>query len=157
MSNEHNQEQAADITCSGIFLDTLLRQLRAQDNYIRQEGKSDEQILAPYILSAERRRELPLLANPDAATLWRMEMYYNAIGLCIEKASGIMATPIIKLHAEGFGRMVMITGRLVVLSKSLRDMHRFGFSSQEKLEQAGEKAVADSLSIMARFPQVADF
>jgi len=57
---------------------------------------------------------------------------------------------------EGFGRVILTVGRLVVISKSLRDVHRFGFESFEKLAEAGEKLVEDAKKWIELYPMVAD-
>ena len=51
--------------------------------------------------------------------------------------------------------MVLIAGRLVVLSKHLRDVHRFGFTSYAKLAEAGEKLTADAEAMIAAHPDAA--
>ncbi len=79
------------------------------------------------------------MGDPDPETLWRLELFYNAIGLAIERSLGIMVSPMMKMRHEGFGRMVLIGGRLIVVNKHLRDVHRFGFDSLEKLVAEGEK------------------
>jgi probable nitrogen fixation protein len=140
----------------GAFRRELARQLRAQDTFGRWSGKDDEELLAPYVLDAERRRELPLMADPDVLTVWRLEMYYNAISLCIESATGIMVTPIVKLHPEGFGRVVLLAGRLVAVSKTLREVHRFGFSSLYALDDSGGKVIAEAVAMVERFRHVAE-
>ena len=61
------------------------------------------------------------------------------MGLAIERATGVMVSPMMKMHHEGFGRMVLIGGRLIVVNKQLRDVHRFGFDSLGKLAEEGEK------------------
>lgn len=139
------------------FLPQLVQQIRAQDLHGAWDGKRDDELLQPYILSAEQRRALPLLADPDPETLWRMELFYNAIGLAIERATGVMVAPMMKIHHEGFGRLVLIAGRLVVVNKSLRDVHRFGFPSREKLDAAGARFVAEGSAMIRRFPEVAQF
>jgi probable nitrogen fixation protein len=139
------------------FLPELVKQIRAQDTHGTWEGKSDELLLAPYVLSADQRRALPLLGDPDPETLWRMELFYNAVGLAIERETGAMVAPMMKMHHEGFGRLVLIAGRLVVVNKNLRDVHRFGFPSLGKLEEAGAKLVADGAAMVRRFPDVAFF
>ena len=68
-----------------------------------------------------------------------------------------MVSPLMKLSHEGFGRMVLICGRLVVINKSLRDVHRFGFDSMEKLNAEADKAIAAAIEMIARFPTVADY
>jgi hypothetical protein len=42
-----------------------------------------------------------------------------------------------------------------VLSRTLRDVHRFGFESIHALTSAGEALVAESIDIINRFPEVA--
>ncbi len=58
-------------------------------------------------------------------------IFYNAIGLSIERLTGVMVTPMMKMSHEGFGRQVLLAGRLVVVNKQLRDVHRFGFNIME--------------------------
>ncbi|TGS26305.1 DUF269 domain-containing protein, partial [bacterium M00.F.Ca.ET.180.01.1.1] len=69
----------------------------------------------------------PIIGDPDPDVLWRLDKYYAAIGLAIGERCGLMASPMIQVSHEGFGRVLFTTGRLVVLSKTLRDVHRFGF------------------------------
>lgn len=139
------------------FLRELVKQLRAQDTHGAWEGKSDLNLLTPYLLTPEQRRALPMMGDPDPDTLWRLELFYNAIGLSIERITKIIASPMLKMHHEGFGRMVLIAGRLVVVNKHLRDVHRFGFGSLAKLCEAGEKLVSEAVSMIERFPEAARY
>jgi probable nitrogen fixation protein len=68
-----------------------------------------------------------------------------------------MVTPMMKMHHEGFGRMVLIAGRLIVVNKQLRDVHRFGFPSLEKLAEEGEKLVASGVEMINRYAEVARY
>ncbi|WP_018412914.1 NifX-associated nitrogen fixation protein [Methyloversatilis thermotolerans] len=139
------------------YLRELIKQYRAQDLHGAWEGKSDAQLLEPYILSAEARRALPLMGDPDPETLWRIELFYNAIGLSIERATGVMVTPMMKMHHEGFGRMVLIAGRLIAVNKQLRDAHRFGFPSLAKLAEAGTKFVEEGVDMVKKYNEVATY
>ncbi len=139
------------------FLPELVKQLRAQDLHGAWEGKSDELLLDPYVITAERRKELPLIGDPDPETIWRLELFYNAIGLAIERRTGVMVAPMMKMHHEGFGRLVLLAGRLVVVNRSLRDVHRFGFASLAKLEEAGSRFVEEGVAMIERFPDVAKY
>ena len=139
------------------FVKELIKQWRAQDMHGAWEGKSDADLLAPYIITKEQRREMPIIGDPDPETLWRLELFYNAIGLAIERATGVMVSPMMKMHHEGFGRMVLIAGRLIVVNKQLRDVHRFGFDSLEKLALEGEKLVASGMDMIDKFPEVAKY
>ena len=139
------------------FIIELVKQWRAQDAHGAWEGKSDADLLAPYLLTKEQRRQLPIIGDPDPDTLWRVELFYNAVGLAIERATGVMVSPIMKLHHEGFGRMVLTAGRLIVVNKQLRDLHRFGFESLEKLAAEGEKLVAAGIGMIGQYPAVANY
>jgi probable nitrogen fixation protein len=139
------------------FLGELIKQIRAQDTHGAWDGKSDEKLLEPFVLTAEQRRALPLMGDPDPETIWRMELFYNAVGLSIERATGVMVAPMMKMHHEGFGRLVLIAGRLVVTNRNLRDVHRFGFPSLEKLTETGTKLVAEGVEMIRRFPDVAHY
>ena len=153
--------EAAVITAepdvASVFINELIKQWRAQDMHGAWEGKSDRELLEPYILDKEKRRQMPIMGDPDPETLWRLELFYNAIGLAIERATGIMVSPIMKMHHEGFGRMVLTAGRLVVVNKHLRDVHRFGFPSFAKLAEEGDKAVASGVEMIGKYPEVAKF
>ncbi|MDA8230225.1 MAG: NifX-associated nitrogen fixation protein [Magnetospirillum sp.] len=133
----------------------LLRVLRAQDRSGVWDGIPDAKLLEPFILTAEQRQALPLIADPDPEVLWRLEMFYTAIALVIERRTGKMASPIMKLHSEGWGRVVLVVGRLVAASVSLRDVHRFGFPSLEKLIARAEKVVDEAVAAIGRFPEAA--
>jgi len=138
------------------FVKELVKQWRAQDTHGVWDGKNDLELIDPYILDKEKRRQIPILGDPDPETLWRVELFYNAVGLAIERATGIMVSPMMKMHHEGFGRMVLIAGRLVVVSKQLRDVHRFGFDSLAKLAEEGEKLVAAGVEMIRKHPEVAN-
>ena len=86
-----------------------------------------------------------------------MELYYNAIGLAIERQTGVMVSPMMKMSHEGFGRMVLLAGRLIAVNKQLRDVNRFGFESMEKLAEEGEKQVAAGVSMVGQFPDAARY
>jgi probable nitrogen fixation protein len=113
--------------------------------------------LAPYVLDKEARRALPIIGDPDPETIWRMELFFNAIALSIERATGVMISPMLKMSHEGFGRMVLIGGRLIVVNKQLRDVHRFGFDSFEKLASEGDKYVQSGVEMIEKYPDVAKY
>jgi len=139
------------------YLKELAKQFRAQDTHGAWDGKNDVKLLEEFILTAEARRELPIIGDPDPETLWRVEQFYSAVGLCIERATKVMVTPMMKMSHEGFGRQVLIAGRLVVVNKQLRDVHRFGFPSLAKLAEAGTKYVEDGVSMVEKYREVAEW
>lgn len=139
------------------FVQQLIKQLRAQDTHGTWEGKSDLQLLKPYILTPEERRAIPIMGDPDPETLWHLELFYNAIAVAIERETKQMVSPMMKMSHEGFGRMVLIAGRLVVVNKQLRDVHRFGFPSLAKLSEAGGKFLDEAVQMIRTYPDVANY
>ena len=62
-----------------------------------------------------------------------------------------------KMSHEGFGRTVLSTGRLIVVNRHLRDVHRFGYPSLAKLAEAGNKYVAEGVAMIEKYPEVAHY
>lgn len=148
---------APDTALDAPFVKQLVKIWRAEDSHGTWEGKSDLDLLEPYILDKEKRHTLPIVGDPDPDTVWRVELFFNAVALSIEKATGVMIQPMLKMHHEGFGRMVLIGGRLIVVNKQLRDVHRFGFENLAKLAAEGDKYVADGTRMIRKFPDAANY
>ena len=137
------------------FLAQLAAVIRAEDSYGQWDDKTDADLMAEFIVTKEERREIPIIGDPDPDVMWRVSKFYDAIGLMIEKRTGHMASQMQKMSHEGFGRIVLIAGKLVVVSKHLRDIHRFGFVSYAKLAEAGDKLVADAVGVIETYPGAA--
>ncbi|WP_034991179.1 NifX-associated nitrogen fixation protein [Beijerinckia mobilis] len=140
-----------------VFVKELVKQWRAQDMHGTWEGKTDYDLIEPYIVDKQKRKEIPLVGDPDPETIWRLELFYNAIGLTIERETGCMVSPMIKMSHEGFGRIILMAGRLIVVNKMLRDVHRYGYDSLNKLADEGAKAVAAGVAMIEKFPEVAKY
>lgn len=147
----------SDTALDAPFVKQLVKIWRAEDSHGTWDGKSDLGLLEPYILDKEKRHALPIVGDPDPDTVWRLELFFNAVALSIEKATGVMIQPMLKMHHEGFGRMVLIGGRLIVVNKQLRDVHRFGFQNLAKLAAEGDKYVADGIGMIQKFPDAANY
>jgi probable nitrogen fixation protein len=137
------------------FIKEMLRQLRALDSYGTWDGQPGDAILAPLVLTKERKAEIPLIGDPDEETLARVKAFYNAIAVLIEKECGMMAVPLVHLTHEGFGRVLISVGKLIVLDRTLRDVHRFGFESLSKAKTEADKYLSVALEIIGKYPEVA--
>lgn len=137
------------------FLQSLVSLIRAEDSYGAWEKRSDARLLEDFIVTRAEKRAMPMMADPDPDTIDRVEKFYKAVGLTIEKRCGLMASPMMKISHEGFGRIVLLVGRLVAFSKSLRDVHRFGFEDFETLAAEGMKAVDQAVALIETHPDVA--
>ncbi|NEV80705.1 NifX-associated nitrogen fixation protein [Rhodopseudomonas sp. BR0C11] len=147
---------APDAALDSLFVKELVKQLRAQDTHGVWEGKSDLKLLEPFIVDKAKRREIPIMGDPDPETLWRLELFYAAVALSIERETRIMVSPMMKMHHEGFGRLILSAGRLIVINKHMRDVHRFGFDNLGKLAEEGDKLVAAGSEMIRKYPDVAN-
>jgi len=137
------------------FIKEMVKQMRALDTYDHYEGWSAARILDPFVLTKERKREIPVVGDPDETTMARVKAFYNAIASLIEKECRLMAVPMINLSHEGFGRALISTGKLIVMDKTLRDVHRFGFPNLSKMKDEADKLLSIALELIGKYPQVA--
>ncbi len=137
------------------FIKEMLRQVRALDSYGVWEGKSAIEVLDPLVLTPERKKDIPVIGDPDEETMARVKAFYNAIATLIEAECGLMAVPMMVLSHEGFGRVVITVGKLVVLDRSLRDVHRFGFASLSKMKDEADKLLSVALELVGTHSKVA--
>lgn len=133
----------------------LVRQMRAFDTYGRLENKTNAELLDAFILTPERKRDLPIVADPDSQVIDRLNAFYNTIAAMIEKECSLMASPVINLTSEGFGRALIVVGKLVVMDRSLRDVHRFGFASLSKMKDEADKILSVALELVGNHSEVA--
>jgi probable nitrogen fixation protein len=138
------------------FVQEMVKQMRAIDTYGLFDSQSAAQMLDPFILTKERKREIPIIGDPDESVITRLKAFYNVIATLIEQDCGLLAAPVINLSYEGFGRALIIVGRLVVMDRSLRDVHRFGFPSLAKLKEEADKLVNAACMLIAAHRQVAE-
>ena len=134
----------------------LARQLRSLDIYGTFDGWTDAKVLDPLIMTKERRQQIPLVGDPDEIVIARVRAYYNAISALIEKQAKLMAVPMLNLTHEGFGRALVIVGKLVVVDKTLRDVHRFGFKTSEKLLGDTQAIVDKAMALLTQYREVAE-
>ncbi len=137
------------------FMKEMAKQMRAIDTYDTFEGMSDGEILDPFVLTKERKKEIPVVGDPDEIVIARIKAYYNAISTLIEKECSLMAVPLINLTHEGFGRAMITVGKLVVFDRSLRDVHRFGFASLSKMKDEADKVLSIALELVGTHSKVA--
>lgn len=137
------------------FAKEMIRQMRAIDTYGTYDNWPVSKILEPFVLTKEKQREIPMVGDPDEIIIERLKAFYNAISAMIEKECGMMAVPLINLTHEGFGRALITVGKLVVMDKTLRDVHRFGFVSLSKMKDEADKLLSVALEIVGKYPKVA--
>ena len=145
----------SDALLTTEFVQEMVRQMRALDMYGQLDGKPVMDLLAPFILTRERKAQIPVVGDPDATTMARIRAFHNGIATLIEKECRLMAVPLVHLSNEGFGRVLITVGKLVVLDRALRDAHRFGFDSLSSMKNEADKYLAVALEIVGKYPAVA--
>ena len=144
-----------DPVLSTDFATEMLRQMRALDSYGSYDTWTPAKILEPFILTKAMKRETPIIGDPDEIIIARLKVFYNAIAALIEKECGLMAVPMMNLSHEGFGRALITVGKLVVVDRTLRDVHRFGFESLSKMKDEADKLLSVALNLIGTHAAVA--
>ena len=137
------------------FMKEMVKQMRALDMYGSYEGWSAAKILDPFVMTKERKADIPIIGDPDDIVMARVKAFYNAISTLTEKECGHMAIPMVNLSHEGFGRAIITVGKLVVMDKTLRDVHRFGFKSLSAMKDEADKLLSVALEIVGKYPEAA--
>lgn len=146
MIGVHAQDPGA-----GSFLAELVQVFRAEEG----DGQSDFELLHPLIVPPARRRAAAV--DPDPDVFWRIELFHRAVGRAIERRTGVACQPLLRMHHEGHGLLVLVAGRLVAVARQLRDVGAFGFDSIEALAEAGERLVSEGTELIDRYPELARF
>ncbi len=152
-TNSVNGTAMADVLNSP-FLKAIVQQIRGQDSYGVYRNWSDELILKPFIVTKQKKREISVEGEVDPITVARIMAFYRAVAARIEQETGLLSQVVVDLSHEGFGWALVFSGRLLLAVKTLRDAHRFGFDSLEKVAEEGEKLVQKGVELAQRFPEV---
>lgn len=148
----HGQEHVRQGPGSGAFVRELIHQIRLHGDPRAWDGKDDEELLAPLVAAS------PVADDElEAERYFLVELFHEAVARVVERRAGVSCTVMMRLQHDGAGRIVLLAGRLVVVARELRDLHRFGFASLERLAEAGERLVQGAVEMVERFPDAAAF
>jgi probable nitrogen fixation protein len=96
-----------------------------------------------------------VLGDVDAGTEGRLRAVFETVAGETEASTGKMTSYVLDLSHEGFGRVVLFAGSLVLLAETLRDAQRFGFPTLDDLAAHGEALVARAVTAVRAHPEVA--
>lgn len=134
------------------FTQELIRQLRATDQFGNWAKLSDEEILIKkYVKTKEDLKALPIIADIDEMLIGEIKMIFKAVALQFERKTGVMCNVVMEMSHEGFGRCIIIAGRIVLVDKYFKDAHRFSFRTIEKLYEEGDKYLAASFKTYEQY------
>uniref|UniRef100_A0A7C2ZJN3 DUF269 domain-containing protein n=1 Tax=Hydrogenobacter sp. TaxID=2152829 RepID=A0A7C2ZJN3_9AQUI len=139
-----------------VFLKEIVSQVRAYDTYGTWEKRSDEDLLKEF-LKGENKKPLSLMGHCqiDPKAMLKIYAYFKALGATIEKLSGFITSVVINMDDEGNGTVLIYTGRLILVNKSIRNAHMFGFKSIEDMKSQGEKLIHKALHFLENHTEVA--
>jgi len=138
-----------------LFVKDLVGQVRAADSYGRLDRLTDAQLLRPYLVTPQAPDEIPLMCMVDPAAVERLRVFFRAVAAGVERATGLVTDYTLDLDAEGFGRALVVIGRLVACCEVLRDVNRFGFRTVELIAQYAQRLIASAADAATRYPEVA--
>ncbi|MDF5727203.1 MAG: NifX-associated nitrogen fixation protein [Rhizonema sp. PD38] len=153
IENSVNGATATDVLTSP-FIQTLVQQIRGLDTYGVYRNWANDLILKPFVITKQKKREISIENEVDPVTLGRILGFYRAVAARIEQETGLLSQVVVDLNHEGFGWVLVFSGRLLLVCKTLRDAQRFGFESLEKLASEGETLVQKGIDLTQRFPEV---
>ena len=131
-----------------LFIDTLIGQVRALDQFGTWTNRTNEDILIEkYVKTKEDLQNIPVIADIDEMQVQDIRLIYQAIALAFEKKTGVMCSVVMEMSHEGFGRAVVIADKIVIVNKFFKDAHRFSFRTYEDLIKEGDKLLTNAISI----------
>ncbi|MEA3290378.1 MAG: NifX-associated nitrogen fixation protein [Campylobacterota bacterium] len=137
---------------ANLFIETLIGQVRALDQFGTWSNKRDEDILTEkYVKTKEQLKEIPVIADIDEMQVQDIRLIFQAIALAFEKKTGVMCSVVMEMSHEGFGRAVVIADKIVIVNKFFKDAHRYSFRTYEKLVQEGDKMLDNSIEIYNKY------
>ena len=138
-----------------IFIDTLVGQIRALDQFGTWANKSNEDLLiVKYIKSKEDLKNIPIIADIDEMQIKDIRIVFQAVALAFEKITGVMCSVVMEMSHEGFGRVVVFADKIVLCEKFFKDAHRFSFRTYEDLENEGEKYLLKAQEIYNKYKNI---
>ena len=72
MTTKTNAKQSTILVSDSLFLEEVVRQIRAYDHYGVYKSWTNELVLGPYVISKKQKREISLEGDIDPATKLRI-------------------------------------------------------------------------------------
>lgn len=139
---------------SAEAVQALALQIRIHDPFGTYARWSDDLLLKPFVVTREQRRTISTEGAVEPITRGRIQAFFRSIAYRIEAGTGLMAQVVLDLNDEGFGYALVFAGKLILVNRSLRDAHRFGFASLDDLVAESDRFTAAGVATAERFAEV---
>lgn len=134
------------------FKQELIMQVRALDAHGYWDKLTDNDLLErKFVKTKEQLKEIPLVGEISKPQIEDLRLIFQAHALYFERKTGAMATVILEMHHEGFGRAVVIADKIVIVDKYFKDAHRFGYKSLDAIGEENEKLATKAVEIYNKY------
>lgn len=128
------------------FTDILVKKIRSYNASDPWKRLDDSHILRLFVKSKEEKKQIDISGQVDLKTVWLIRMFYETVAIVVEENTGRHCYAALDLTPEGFGRAFVISEDYVLCCATLRDAHKFSFTSFEELAAEGEKKALNGCS-----------
>ncbi|WP_223070349.1 DUF269 domain-containing protein [Paenibacillus caui] len=125
---------------------SLCQILDAYDYFGKGSALSgDEKIARLALFTKEEKQALGMDCTPSPKLRQQVENVFQALALTLEAETNCLVQSMVDMNSEGFGRAIVSSGRLILISTTLRAGLRFPFTSQAKLEKFALSSLREAL------------
>lgn len=132
----------------------LTQQIRVNDPYGTLRNWGDELLIKPFLVTREKKRSISIEGPVESATRGRIQAFFRSLAHRIESRTGLMTQMVLDINEEGFGWALVFAGQLVLVNRTLRDAHRFGFLNLVELVAESDKLTEQAVALAERYPEV---
>lgn len=113
-----------------------------------------EKIAKLFLASSEDKSKSEFNCAVSPKVRQQVPVLFQAIAGVMEERSGIMVQSTAEINAEGFGRGLLYSGRIILVLKSLRAGFPFPFTSEEKVIRYGVECVEEGLAYLQKINEM---
>lgn len=135
------------------FTKALVAQLRAIDTYNHWGRLSDDDLIEQKFIKKKSEGGAANCHIKDESAIFNIKTFFQTIATEFERKTGELSNVLMEFSDEGFGRVVVISGKIVICDKTIRDANNYGFKTKEKLEDEGSKFFEKALNIYETYKQ----
>lgn len=130
----------------------IVHLLDAEDHFGRNAALSvSEKIAKQFLASAEERSMSEFNCTVSPKVRAQVPQLFQAIAGVMEEQSGLLIQSAAEINAEGFGRGLLYSGRVILVLKSLRAGFPFPFTSEERLVRYGVECIEEGLAFLEQY------
>lgn len=156
MGEAESLEMDPDQRLLWTFNRSLCRLLDADDVFGKAGGLRQEDKIAKLLLfSPTDKQALGQDCTPSPKLRRQVEQVFQAMAITLEAETDSLVQSMVEMNGEGFGRAIVSSGRLILVTTPLRAGLRFPFTSQAKLEKFALSQLKEALDWLARHGDIA--